>query len=133
MELVNTLPKKRKITKQLDDIEEILIHKGKKGFLTLKNDSQDLLPNTKTIIYLEANDNIIEKFNLGFTIDEVPVRLYEVELLSEGRQIEYLYKNNVMKIIENRIKSELELNNLNGNLYKPLIDSYENAISKICN
>lgn len=132
MELINNISEEKIIIRKLMDVEEILSLRENKGVFKIKSENKNLSPDIQSIVYLRINDSIIEKFKLAFKIKEIPMRLYEVEMLCEGRSLNYLYKDSILKIISNRIKEELEIENLNPKINENLLKAYKGAIKEAC-
>ena len=83
---------------------------------------------------MKHKNNRIEKFNIAFTIEqEKAIRIYEVELLLEGKPVDYLYKQSVINIIMNRIKESLYVKELSPQYYDSIIKAYIGAIENVNN
>ncbi|GAA0126956.1 hypothetical protein UT300019_28600 [Clostridium sp. CTA-19] len=130
MELINNIAEEKILIRKLMDVEEILNLRENKGVFKIKSENKNLSPDIHSIVYLRLNDSIIERFKLAFKIKEIPMRIYEVEMLCEGKSLNYLYKDSILKIISNRIKEELELENLNPKINESLLKAYKGAIKE---
>lgn len=120
---------------QLDafrEVEELLNKRKYKGFFRINSENKLLSPNIDSIVYLRHKNNRIEKFNVAFTIEnEKAIRIYEVELLLEGKPIDYLYKQSVINIIMNKIKESLYIKELSPQYSDSIIKAYIGAIENV--
>jgi len=114
------------------EVEELLNKRKYKGFFRISSENKSLSPDIDSIVYLRHKNNRIEKFNVAFTIEhEKAIRIYEVELLLEGKPIDYLYKPSVINIIMNKIKESLYIKELNPHYSHSIIKAYIGAIENV--
>ncbi|WP_454053910.1 hypothetical protein [Clostridium sp. Marseille-Q7071] len=114
------------------EVEELLNKRKYKGFFRINSENKTLSPDIDSIVYLRHKNNRIEKFNVAFTIEhEKAIRIYEVELLLEGKPVDYLYKQSVINIIMNKIKESLYIKELNPQYSGSIIKAYIGAIENV--
>ncbi|HCQ90322.1 MAG TPA: hypothetical protein DIU45_12035 [Clostridium sp.] len=114
------------------EVEELLNKRKYKGFFRINSENKTLSPDIDSIVYLRHKNNRIEKFNVAFTIEhEKAIRIYEVELLLEGKPVDYLYKQSVINIIMNKIKESLYMIQLNPQYSDSIIKAYIGAIENV--
>lgn len=114
------------------EVEELLNKQKYKGFSRVNSENKALSPDIDSVVYLKHKNNRIEKFNVAFTIEqEKAIRIYEVELLVEGKPVDYLYKQSVINIIMNKIKESLYIKELSQGYYDAIIKAYIGAIENV--
>lgn len=131
MELTTNIAQEKNFLRKLSEVEELLKLKENKGFFKIKSENKKLSPDVDTVVCLKVKDNVIEKFNLAFTIRKMPIRLYEVELLLEGKAVEYIYKQSILNIIIKRIEEELNVEKLDSKSKEVIFKAYKGAIEQV--
>lgn len=116
----------------LKDVDELLNKVENKGIFKISSKNKELSPDVCTIVYLKKKDNIIEDFNLAFSINNNAFRVYEVEIISKGKDCQYLYKDSIINIIKNKIKESNKYEELTKECVTNILKSYKGAIEEAC-
>lgn len=100
--------------------------------------NMDKLKYLSSAVYLELEDNIIKKYKAAIGGSDItPFRLYEIENLAVGKEINYLNKEktinmlmeNAIKKINNKAKIEVE-KELVGKVYKETLNNVLNRVKE---
>lgn len=92
--------------KKNEILKEIILEKqkGKSGFYKLGKRNSLQIARISAAVYIESNNNIISKLSVALgAVGKTPFRLNEIENLCIGKDLSYLFHENILSILENKV------------------------------